>query len=325
MLSIRRFETISLDRIDEKNDLCKLHRRVNRPLLTESIKRHGVLNPLLVYPGGANSYGLICGFRRARSCGELGLDRAPVHILETGLDEVSRLSLALWENVPTADFGDIEKAEIVKKFLPRMDRREIISHILPLLSLNPHERDLKRCLTLADLPDPVKDFIEDGRLSVDAALKLSDFRAEAMEAVAGFVAALNFGVNKQCETVELLFEICRRENIEPGEILRDRELTAIEDNPELNRPQKSARAREVLKKRRNPLLTEAEERFNDWLRSLRLTGAVSVKHPPFFEGTTRRIEFSAKSHRELGETLNALWDLYNSGKLACLFEDDYGV
>ncbi len=324
-LSLRRYESFALGGIDETNDLCRLRRRPGCPSLTESIRRYGILNPLLIYPSETGGHELICGFRRLRSCRDLGLEYAPAQVVETNLDETARLSLALWDNLSGTDFSAVEKAEIVKKFLPCMDRRELIGSILPLLALNPHERDLKRFLAIADLPESVKTLIEQDQLSLDAALKLSDFNPEAVEALAGFVATLNFGVNKQCEIMELMFEICRREDTDASELLRSGDLEAIDLDIELNRPQKSARVRELLKKRRYPRLTEAEERFDEWLRSLRLAGTVSVKHPPYFEGTTRRVEFSARSHQELGDTLRVLWDLYNNGKLAPLFDDEYGL
>ena len=45
--------------------------------LTESIRTHGVLTPLLVRPAEENTYEVVSGHRRLHACKKLGIERVP--------------------------------------------------------------------------------------------------------------------------------------------------------------------------------------------------------------------------------------------------------
>ena len=50
--------------------------------LVESIKQHGILEPLLVRPIGASAYELVAGERRYRAATEIGLTEVPIVVRE---------------------------------------------------------------------------------------------------------------------------------------------------------------------------------------------------------------------------------------------------
>ena len=75
--------------------------------LVESIKRIGVLQPVVVRPDGAG-YVLIAGERRWRACQEVGLDEIPALIRDT--DDRGSLTEALVENLQREDLGPLEEA-----------------------------------------------------------------------------------------------------------------------------------------------------------------------------------------------------------------------
>jgi ParB family chromosome partitioning protein len=78
--------------------------------LTESIRTHGVLQPLIVLPPDANNrYTLIAGERRLRASKEAGLAVVPVIIRDT--NELGQLELALIENLQRADLNPLEAAD----------------------------------------------------------------------------------------------------------------------------------------------------------------------------------------------------------------------
>ncbi len=80
--------------------------------LAESIRQHGVLQPLVVSrrerPGGAVSYQLIAGERRLHAARVAGLRRVPVVVREATPQE--QLELALVENIQRADLNPLEEA-----------------------------------------------------------------------------------------------------------------------------------------------------------------------------------------------------------------------
>ena len=77
--------------------------------LAESIREHGVIQPLIVSPGKNGIYVLIAGERRLQASRKAGLKTVPV-VIRHATDQ-QLLELALIENVQRADLNAIEEAE----------------------------------------------------------------------------------------------------------------------------------------------------------------------------------------------------------------------
>ena len=78
--------------------------------LTESIRSHGVIQPLVVQPADSRGrYTLIAGERRLRASKQAGLELVPVIIRATS--ELGQLELALVENLQRADLNPLEAAD----------------------------------------------------------------------------------------------------------------------------------------------------------------------------------------------------------------------
>lgn len=76
--------------------------------LTESIKQHGVLQPILVRPLVSGGYQIVAGERRFRAARLAGLDEMPVYIRE--LNDTETAQLALVENLQREDLNPIDEA-----------------------------------------------------------------------------------------------------------------------------------------------------------------------------------------------------------------------
>lgn len=75
--------------------------------LASSIKRHGILQPLVV-TGQSGSYQIVAGERRYRAAKKAGLKTVPV--LVRSLEELERLEIGLVENVQRVDLNPMEQA-----------------------------------------------------------------------------------------------------------------------------------------------------------------------------------------------------------------------
>jgi ParB family chromosome partitioning protein len=80
--------------------------------LSESIKRHGVLQPLVVSPKG-DDFIIIAGERRFRAAKKAGLKQLPA-IVRTS-EELERTEIGLVENVQRVDLSPIEQAVSIMK------------------------------------------------------------------------------------------------------------------------------------------------------------------------------------------------------------------
>jgi len=76
--------------------------------LTESVKREGILQPLIVSPAADGRFELIAGERRFRAAKAAGLTEVPVII--RNVQENKMLELALVENIQRRDLNAMEEA-----------------------------------------------------------------------------------------------------------------------------------------------------------------------------------------------------------------------
>lgn len=115
--------------------------------LADSIRQHGVLQPLLVVPG-ENGYQLIAGERRLRAARMAGLTEVPVTLHEEPGAQ-ALLALSLIENIQRHDLNAIEEAEAYRRLVDefRMSQEETarqvgrtrvhVSNTMRLLALAP--------------------------------------------------------------------------------------------------------------------------------------------------------------------------------------------
>lgn len=77
--------------------------------LADSIRRHGIIQPLLVRPTPDGDYEIVCGERRWRAAREAGLQDVPVMVRELSTDEV--LEIQIVENLQRKDLSPMEEAD----------------------------------------------------------------------------------------------------------------------------------------------------------------------------------------------------------------------
>lgn len=115
--------------------------------LADSIKEHGVLQPLVVRPRPNGLYQIVAGERRWRAARAAGLSEVPVVVRE--LTDEEAYEIALVENLVRADLNPIEEAQGYKTLIERFEMtqeraaervgrsRSAIANSLRLLTLPP--------------------------------------------------------------------------------------------------------------------------------------------------------------------------------------------
>ena len=84
--------------------------------LAQSIKTHGIIEPLVVSPGTTTGqYILVAGERRLRAAELAGLAKVPVIVRET--NDREKLEIALIENIQRQDLNPLEEAKALKQLL----------------------------------------------------------------------------------------------------------------------------------------------------------------------------------------------------------------
>ncbi len=128
--------------------------------LAESIREHGVLQPLIVTNDpGIEGYTLIAGERRWRAARLAGFAQVPV-LIRTASDQ-ERLELALIENIQRSDLSPLDTAEAYQQLADEFGlRHEDIAQ-----QVGKSREAISNTLRLLKLPDEVKQALRDGRIS----------------------------------------------------------------------------------------------------------------------------------------------------------------
>ncbi len=301
-------QNISLHEIDVRGDAHRLSFGRSIEPLVESLRRIGLIQPVLLCPGEEKRFVILSGFRRLEAWTALGRDRIPCRALDRPFNALERLEIAFWENLVHRGFNPAEKARAVERFLKITDEETVIKRILPALALHPHRRELDRMLKIADSHDKVLEELVTGRISAESVIFLHEFPERYREAVFSFLLCLNLNLNRQKEMLETLLDLSLRDGVSAEELTRHEEIQAVLNNEILSTPQKAERIREMLKARLHPRLTQAEEIFRDRLHGLGLPKSIRVRHAPSFETENLQLTVELKDLQELRRSLRLLED-----------------
>src|SRR5262245_41085428 len=126
--------------------------------LSETIRAHGILQPLVVRQVG-DRFQLIAGERRLRAAREVGLTKVPVTVVDFNDQQV--LEAALVENIHRADLNPIEKAQGFREYLDRFQ----MTHDQLANRLGLARSSVTNLVALLDLAPEVQDAVRVGQLS----------------------------------------------------------------------------------------------------------------------------------------------------------------
>lgn len=133
--------------------------------LSLSIKKHGLLQPLLVRPSGEN-YQIIAGERRWRAAGKAGLHKVPVIVRQP--DEKEETLWALLENIQRSDLNPLEEAKAYKKLMKEqsLTQEELAE------ALGRARPSIANQLRLLALDSKVQEWLAEGKLSFSQAREI---------------------------------------------------------------------------------------------------------------------------------------------------------
>lgn len=127
--------------------------------LAESIRVHGVLQPVLVRPIG-DHYQLIAGERRLRAAEAAGIREIPAKVVNFNDQQV--LEAALVENIQRSDLNPIEKAHGFKEYLDRFGITQ--EQLASRLGLD--RTTISNLVNLLDLPAEVQEAVRMEQISL---------------------------------------------------------------------------------------------------------------------------------------------------------------
>lgn len=127
--------------------------------LAESIREHGIIQPIIVRENGNGFYGIIAGERRWRAARMAGLTEVPVIIKDT--DDEKAAVLSLIENLQREDLNPVEEACGYRDLIEGCG----LTQEDAAKKVGKSRAEVSNVLRLLKLPDCVLSLVRDGKLS----------------------------------------------------------------------------------------------------------------------------------------------------------------
>ncbi len=168
--------------------------------LADSIREHGIIQPLIVTRAAApDQYLLIAGERRLMAARIAGLESVPA-ILREASDQ-QRLELALIENLQRADLNALEEAEAYQQLAEDFS----LSHEQIAQKVGKSRTAVTNTLRLLKLPQTVQKALLQNEISAGHARALLGLNTpQAQSAVLGSILSRHLSVRQTEELVEKL-------------------------------------------------------------------------------------------------------------------------
>jgi ParB family transcriptional regulator, chromosome partitioning protein len=127
--------------------------------LAESIRSHGVIQPIIVEEDGSGGYIIVAGERRFRAASLAGLEEVPVIVRK--FSEGKKLEIALIENIQREDLNPIEEAQAYRNLmeLTSLTQEEVSERV------GKNRSTVANSLRLLKLPEDIVESIRKGEVS----------------------------------------------------------------------------------------------------------------------------------------------------------------
>ena len=171
--------------------------------LANSIREHGIFQPIIVKRSSIKGYEIIAGERRVKASKMIGLEKIPAIVRDFTDQEM--MEIALLENLQRENLNAIEEATAYRNLLNAMEvtQEELAKR------LGKSRTHITNMLGLLTLPEEVKDMMIEDKISMSHARVLSKLEnKEEIIRLANKIVDenLNVRINKRPENVKKILE-----------------------------------------------------------------------------------------------------------------------
>lgn len=188
--------------------------------LAASIKKQGLMQPILVRPIERDRYEIIAGERRWRAAKIAGLAEVPVLVRE--VPDSAALAMALVENIQREDLNPLEEAGGVQRLIDEFK----LTHQEAAEAIGRSRTATTNLLRLLNLQKPVQAMVFDGKLEMGHARALLSLEGRKQESVAKRVATRALSVR---QTENLVNAILHPAAKAKRKLSSDRDVARLEE------------------------------------------------------------------------------------------------
>lgn len=278
------------------------------PALTDSIRRSGIVQPLLV--SGDARPEVIAGHRRLAAARQAGLAEVPALVLERHAEPRDYFLLAVLSNW-NGRLDELDKAVCIGKaagefgFTPA----EIIQRILPALGLEPQPHFFDEYLQTFRLQRSLLQAIRSKQLPFRGARFLAVLSAPDQEEFARLAAQAALTSQQVIQISEWLAGLLNASGLPLAAYLKREKIQDLLERPEWDRRIKGEKLAAALRQRAYPSLAAQEARFAAAVgEASGFSGSFKLEAPEFFEDQGYFLRAQIKNPHDLEQFLALLKD-----------------
>lgn len=143
--------------------------------LAESIREHGLIQPILVRPMEMGGYQIVAGERRWRACRMLGMTEVPIVVRE--LSDFETMQIALIENLQRENLNPIEEAQGYKDLIDQYNMTQ--DQVAKIVGRS--RTVVTNALRMLNLPAEVQEMLKDGDITAGHAKVICGLNDKEMQ------------------------------------------------------------------------------------------------------------------------------------------------
>jgi len=310
---------IDLTVIDLADDTYRISNPSAVEDLAKSIRHVGLINPPVLLQK-QDRYIILAGFHRVAAMQQLNYPHIPGNVVPPETSPLERIRIAITDNISQRKLDLLETSRALTLLAGCIDDRAILVDEAQNLGLPGNYRHIQKIIGICQLSPLIQEGVTQNRISLNMATELQSLERSAGNLLAGLFMALQLNQNKQREILSHLKEIAHREKVRLQEVLASESIAEVIEDTNLDNLQKTRRVRSMLRKRRFPNLSLAEETFQDHLQQLHLGNRISLTPPAYFEGTSMKLSMSFKNESELRKQIDRLNKTLSNPHLSMIFK-----
>lgn len=314
---------VDLSIIRHQDHTFKISTRPLQNTLVDSIEHIGLINrPLLLEDN--SGYLIVSGFARLAACIRLGWSRVNAVCLPADTPRRLCALAAVADNALQRTLDVVEQARacaLLSRYFSSVPELIAAAQSAGLV-LNAEL--IAKLLRIQSMPENILLGLMEGSIALPTAMRVGDYNDPvAMDAVVALLRELKISLSRQRELLDWIEAIRIRERINCTELLGEEPLAQWRTDSSLEAPRRTALILAYLKKRRYPVITRFEARYQQAVKKLTLAKGIAINPPPNFEGRTFSLKIEFSSISELLQHASEIGRLAQSPVFADLLDQNF--
>ena len=291
--------------------------------LKRSIRAVGIIQPINVRHTHEGTYQIVTGYKRVLVMQELGRQSVPALVHEP--HDLSPTQAFMWnlhDNAATRELNIIEKSAALSKLgeFCQVSEEDLVKQYLPLFGIDPSYKILHQLMSLAQLTEPLKNYVVQSDLALSSASRVAEFTASTQQALLPVLAKIRPSTNKLNELLTLIREIAARDGLSVEEVLGRYELMQVVADPTTSPTDKVRALRQALRGLRMPQLTERQKQLAALIDSLELPESARIVTDPYFENEKIKLECQFSHPGEIDDLIKKIQSAFQKQQWHQIFD-----